>query len=80
MAAGNNIAASHPDVDARIGVNFASGLDVFLLGENLTDARYQVQAFGSPIGVGTVGLYNRPRTLTLNLRYSFGGPRSANRP
>jgi len=51
-----------------------------LLGENLTDARYQVQAFGSPIGVGTVGLYNRPRTLTLNLRYSFGGPRSANRP
>jgi iron complex outermembrane receptor protein len=80
LAAGNNVAASHPDVDARIGVNFASGLDVFLLGENLTDARYQVQAFGSPIGVGTVGLYNRPRTLTLNLRYSFGGPRSANRP
>jgi iron complex outermembrane recepter protein len=81
LAAGNNIAVSHPDVDARIGVNFAaSGLDVFLLGENLTDARYQVQAYGNPIGAGTVGVYNRPRTLTLNVRYSFGGPRSVSRP
>ncbi|MDP9082599.1 MAG: TonB-dependent receptor, partial [Pseudomonadota bacterium] len=81
LAAGNNVAVSHPDVDARVGVNFsASGLEVFLLGENLTNARYQVQAFGSPIGAGTVGVYNRPRTLTLNVRYSFGGRRSVSRP
>jgi len=72
-AQGNNVAVAHTLVDARIGVDLTqTGIELSLLAENLSDVRYKVMSFGSFEGLGTLGLYNRPRTFMFSLRIPFG--------
>jgi iron complex outermembrane receptor protein len=72
-ASGDNIAIAHETVDTRFGAKLTkSGVEVALLIENLTDARYKVMSFGSFEGLGTLGLYDRPRSFNISIRVPFG--------
>lgn len=72
-AAGNNIANGRTNIDVRTGVRLRSNVEVALLVENLTNSKDIVMSFGSPIGLGTTAMYNRPRTYALSIRVPLGG-------
>ena len=72
LAPGNNESGTFDLLDARLAfVYHPAKLEFYVSGENLTDDRYRTFSFGSPLGIGTVGTYNRPRTITLGVKKSF---------
>lgn len=56
-------------LDARAGLGFGNGLEVYAFGRNLTDNRYTVMAFR--FGAAVSAVVNDPRTYGIGARYKF---------
>jgi iron complex outermembrane receptor protein len=68
---GQNQSGSYAMVDARIAlVEARDHLTLSIDGANLNNAVYRTFTFGAPLG-GTVGMLNRPRTITFTVRKGF---------
>lgn len=59
-------------LNARMDVTHKpSGITIFAAAHNITKERYRAFAFGSLLGLGTVGAWNEPRTITMGARVNF---------
>jgi len=71
-APGHNKSGSYGLLDGRLAVTYLPwSMEFSVRGENLTDQVYKPFSFGSPLGLGTVGTYNRPRTIWIGAKFTF---------
>jgi iron complex outermembrane receptor protein len=56
-------------INARIGLEFANGLEVYAFGRNLTDERHL--AYSARLSTFIVGVVSEPRTYGIGARYRF---------
>jgi hypothetical protein len=71
LAPGDNLSGGYSIVDARIAViDRPAHLELSISASNLNDAVYREFTFGAPLG-GTVGILNRPRTITFTVKKGF---------
>lgn len=71
-APGQNDTGGFDLFDARLSLAIQPAkLELFVAGANLSDERYRAFSFAGTLGAGTVGTFNRPRTVTVGVRKTF---------
>ena len=71
-AAGTYSSSPYGLLNARLGLAFRNGVDLFVFGNNLTDKRVLSNRFSDGLGLGlTLDTYGPPRQYGVRLSYSF---------
>jgi iron complex outermembrane receptor protein len=71
-AAGAYASGGYGILNARVGLAFSNGAELFVFGDNLTDKRVLVDRFSDGLGLGlTLDAYGPPRQYGVRLSYSF---------